>query len=145
MATAEEPPPFLFHLCLFNLSPSISNFFMHVLLYPILPFYNCWLSSPPKTLSFTHICFLHKHFTLLFFHMTKTSLQLQISTVALSYNKCFGLSGIKWCNEFVQNWALYVVSYHTKKNKGSIFCIFQLPWKYMKKIESIQPYLLCLR
>ena len=34
--------------------PSISNSFMHVLLYLILPSYN-WPSPPPRTLSFTHI------------------------------------------------------------------------------------------
>ena len=55
---------------LFNPFPSITNSFMCVFLYPILPSYN-WLSSPPRTLSFTNILFFHKLFTLLSFQITK--------------------------------------------------------------------------
>ena len=44
---------------------------MHVLLHPILLSYN-WPSSPPRTLTFTHIHFLHKLFTILPLNMTKS-------------------------------------------------------------------------
>ena len=44
---------------------------MHVLLHSVLPSYN-WPCSPPRTLSFTHIYFLHRLFTILSLHMTKS-------------------------------------------------------------------------
>ena len=61
-ATIEEPPPLPIHTlrpCLFKSFPSISNSFMHVLYYPIPPFYK-WPFSI-RTLNLTHYTSLHMH------------------------------------------------------------------------------------
>ena len=66
MVTVEEPPLAIhtIPLYLFKPFPSISTFFMHVLLHPILPSYS-WLSST----TMSH--FLHKPFLLHYYAMIR--------------------------------------------------------------------------
>ena len=88
MATAKKPP-YTFLLLVKTLpllSASLS------LLHLILPSYN-WTSSPPRNLSFTHIHFLHKHFTLLSLKMTKPSQSIYVFTHSTSLRLCMYV----WC------------------------------------------------
>ena len=64
--------------CIFKPSPFISNSSMHILLRPILPFYN-WSSSPP----FNHLYFLHKLFTPLSLNDCQTTLKYLFSSIPL--------------------------------------------------------------
>ena len=89
MATAEESPPLPIHTlppCLFKPLPSISNSFMHLLFYPILPslqhdspIYYCWhikqtIPSTITTLILTIPLPLCKGTIIAFFHSYGTCL-----------------------------------------------------------------------